>query len=387
MYNNNAYEVHNMKKGKLFLAILSSALLLVACNSNEKQPTSNSQTSQQTSSGTQEESGKIKEIALKTTARTTLSVTERIGTITFFEIKANKGQSLKTADKKVTITSSNPEVLFVENTGAVISTYLEAKKPGTVKLTIQSTAQEDIKLEVDMTVVDAVFDRQALDGFYGNSWDNVDFSHEIDKENPYIKTQAEDGVNHQFYFRDSYVSKCYVECEFTFYSELDGTAHMPKLGFAFSTQATNDTNMDSVSFIYFDTDCRNGNTTFTNVGYNEIANGIWGWDFGGQNGLAKSVGMYKYEAGVSVGETFKMGVVKEGYHYHVYFNDQYVKSIETSLEGFSTDKTYSQAAPTTCGLFDFKSEVKYSNYSFTTEESVVNAKIPKTPDYTDIHGN
>ena len=147
MYNNNAYEVHNMKKGKLFLAILSSALLLVACNSNEKQPTSNSQTSQQTSSGAQEEGGKIKEIALKTTARTTLSVTERIGTITFFEIKANKGQSLKTADKKVTITSSNPEVLFVENTGAVISTYLEAKKPGTAKLTIQSTAQEDIKLE------------------------------------------------------------------------------------------------------------------------------------------------------------------------------------------------------------------------------------------------
>ena len=97
--------------------------------------------------------------------------------------------------------------------------------------------------------------------------------------------------------------------------------------------------------------------------------------------------MYKYEPGVSVGETFKIGIVKEGYHYHVYFNGNYVKSIETNKQGFSVDGTLTEAAPTVCGLFDFKSEVKYSNYSFTTDETVVNSKIPASPDYSDIYGN
>lgn len=366
--------------------LVSSLFILGACTaSNQTQASSNEETSQQTSSKSEQSSqpteGKIKEIALKATAKTTISVTDRIGTTALFEIKANKGQTLKTADKKVTITSSNPEVLKVENTGTVVSTFLDALKPGEVKLTIQSTIQEDARLEIDMTIVDSVFDRQAMDGFFGNSWENVDFTHEVDEVNPYIKTMAEDQINHQFYFRDSYVDKCYAECEFTFYSEMDGTAHMPKIGFVFSTMAENDSGLDSVSFIYFDTDCRNGKDTFTTVGYNEIAHGVWGWDNGGGNPLAKSFGMFKYEAGVKIGETFKMGVVKDGYNYHVYFNGVYMKSVESSFDGFSVDKTQSKAAPTICGLFDFKSEVKYGNYSFTADETVVNNMIPASPDF------
>lgn len=375
-----------MKKGKLFLVLLSSVLLLGACASKGGQGQNNSSGggNTQTPSSSQTSTEKIKEIALKATAKTTLSVTDRIGTIALFEIKANKGQALKTADKKVVITSSNPEILKVENTNPTVSTYLDALKPGVVQLTIQSQVQESARLVVDMTIIDSVFDRQVVDGFFGNSWENCDLSHEIDEVDPYVKTVAEDGINHQFYFRDSYSSKFYAECEFTFYSERDGSAHMPKLGFAFSTNDTNNTNMQAVSFIYFDTDCRNGKTKFYNVGYNEIANGIWGWDYGGQDTRAKSCGMYKYETGVSVGQKFKMGVVKEGFHYHVYFNDVYVKSIETSKDGFSVDSTLAEAAPTTCGLFDFKSEVKYSNYLFTKDEAAVNAKIPATPDYSGI---
>ena len=375
-----------MKKKCVFLMLVSSLFILGACTtSSQTQVSSNEETSQQTSSKSEQSSqpaeGKIKEIALKATAKTTISVTDRIGTTALFEIKANKGQSLKTADKKVKITSSDPEVLKVENTGTVVSTFLDALKPGKVKLTIQSTVQEDARLEIDMTIVDSVFDRQAMDGFFGNSWENVDFTHEVDEVNPYIKTMAEDQINHQFYFRDSYVEKCYTECEFTFYSEMDGTAHMPKIGFVFSTMAENDSGLDSVSFIYFDTDCRNGKDTFTAVGYNEIAHGVWGWDNGGGNPLAKSFGMFNYEAGIKVGETFKMGVVKEGYNYHVYFNGVYMKSVQSSLDGFSVDKTQTKAAPTICGLFDFKSEVKYGNYSFSADETVVNSMIPASPNF------
>lgn len=367
------------KKYPILIMFLASIFLLAGCNSADGGKSSGGEPSQG-GGGTVEE-GKIKEIALKNNAKTTLSVTDRINTVALFELRPNKGQTLKTADKKVVITSSDPTILKVENTGSVVSTFLEALKPGTVKLNIQSQAQEDIKLDIDMTIKDSVFDRQAIDGFFGNSWDSCDFTHEVDEENPYIKTEAQDGINHQFYFRDSYTSKCYVESEFTFYSEEDGGAHLPKLGFVFSTNEVNETNLQSVSFIYFDTDCRNGNDTFYNIGYNEIANGVWGWDYGGQNALAKSCGLYRNEVGTKVGETFKMGVVKDGYNYHVYFNDQYVKSIETTKEGFSVDKTYQEAAPTICGLFDFKSEVKYSNYSFTTDSEIVASKIPATPDF------
>lgn len=373
-----------MKKHHSFLMLLSLSLLLVGCGSAAQGQTNGNNQQSGQNGNTQVTEGKIKEIVLKATAKTTLSVTDRISTIALYELKANKGQSLKTADKKVTIASSDPEVLKVENTGAVVSTFIEALKPGSAKLTIQSQVQEELRLEIDMTVIDSVFDRQVSDGFFGNSWDNCDMSHEVDEVDPYIKTIAEDGVNHQFYFRDSYVARCYVESEFTFYSELDGTAHLPKLGFVFSTQETNDTNLQSVSFIYFDTDCRNGNTTFYNIGYNEIANGIWGWDYSGQNALAKSFGVYRYSEGVKVGETFKIGVLKEGFNYHVYFNGNYVKSIETTKEGFSVDRTYSEAAPTICGLFDFKSEVKYSNYLFTTDEAVITSKIPATPDFSGL---
>ena len=142
----------------------------------------------------------IKSINLKSGAKTTISVTDRISTSVLYELKAHSGQTLKTADKKVNITSSDPEVLKVEKTTGVVSTFLEALKPGKVKLSIQSAVQENIKLDIDMTIVDSVFDRQAMDGFYGNSWENVDFSHEVDSEDPYIKTVAEEEINHQFYF-------------------------------------------------------------------------------------------------------------------------------------------------------------------------------------------
>ena len=214
-----------MKKGKLFLVLLSSVLLLGACASKGGQGQNNSSGggNTQTPSSSQTSTEKIKEIALKATAKTTLSVTDRIGTIALFEIKANKGQALKTADKKVVITSSNPEILKVENTNPTVSTYLDALKPGVVQLTIQSQVQESARLVVDMTIIDSVFDRQVVDGFFGNSWENCDLSHETDEVDPYVKTVAEDGINHQFYFRDSYSSKFYAECEFTFYSERDGS--------------------------------------------------------------------------------------------------------------------------------------------------------------------
>lgn len=375
-----------MKKGSVFLLLLSFVLLLGACANNSQQQTSNSGSgTTQHNSDSEQSTGKIKEIALKATAKTTLHVTERIGTMVLFEIRANKGQSLKTADKKVIITSSDPEILKVENDQAVVSTYLTALKAGNVKLTIQSNVQEEIKLEIDMTVLDSVFDRQAQDGFFGNSWDNCDFTHETDSENPYIKTIAEDGINHQFYFRDSYATRCYAESEFTFYSELDGNAHLPKLGFVFSTNETNDTNLQSVSFIYFDMDTRNGNQTFRNIGYNEIANGVWGWDSNAGT-LAKHYTAYRDETGVTIGETFKLGVLKDRYNYHVFFNGNYIKSIKSTIEGFSVDRTYSEPAPTICGMFDFKSEVKYSNYSFTTDEAIIASKMPATPDYTDVNG-
>ena len=308
-----------MNKKNLFLFLVTPAFLLGSCSfdlqslfkgkSNETEQKEEEKQSDSSSSKKEDESvGKIKSINLKSGAKTTISVTDRISTSVLYELKANSGQTLKTADKKVNITSSDPEVLKVEKTTGIVSTFLEALKPGKVKLSIQSTVQENIKLDIDMTIVDSVFDRQAMDGFYGNSWENVDFSHEVDGEDPYIKTVAEEEINHQFYFRDSYVNRCYAECEFTFYSEKDGTAHMPKLGFAFSTKGENNSGYESVSFIYFDTDCRGGKTTFYNIGYNEIAHGVWGWDNGGGNPLAKSFGMYKYEAGVSVGETFKIGV-------------------------------------------------------------------------------
>ena len=389
-----------MKKIKLLPIALLCSIGLSGCNasqlmfwkkSGEQQQQSGEKDKDSSKSDTGDDSTtqeeKIKEIALKSNARTTLSVTEKVSTTAFFEVKANKGFTLKTADRKVIITSSNPNVLNVLATGATVSTFFEALAPGNVKITVQSNIQESARLEFDIVVRDSVFDRQAMDGFFGNNWDNVDFEHEVDAENPYIKTVAEDNVNHQFYFRNSYTTKSYAECEFAFYSEQDGNAHLPKLGFAFSTNGENETGLESVSMIYFDTDCSGGKTTYYNVGYNEIANGIWGWDQAGQSPLAKHFGVYRYEAGIQKGETFTMGVAKDGYNYHVYFNGVYIKSIETTKEGFSTDKTYTEAAPTICGLFDFKSEVKYSNYSFTTDETIVNSKIPETPDYTDIPGN
>ena len=377
-----------MKKNYLIFPLLLSALVFSGCNkaSSNTEQKGESETGQKESEQKQESNKKLKEIVLRNSAPTSIRVTERITTSVFYDLVANKGVSLKTADKRVIVTSSNPEVLKVDKSEPTVTTFINALKPGPVKLTIQSSIQEELKLEIDLTVLDSAFDRQAPDGFFGNNWDHCDFTHESDEENPYIKTVAEDGVNHQFYFRDSYLDRFYVESEFTFISEQDGNAHMPKIGFVFSTNETNDTGLQSVSMIYLDTDCRGGKDTFYNIGYNEIANGSWGWDNGGGNPLAKCYTVYKHEAGIKVGETFKLGAVKEGYHYHLYLNGTYIKSIETTDQGFSVDKTLTKAAPTYAGLFDFKSEVKYSNYSFTTNEELINSKIPATPDYTNYLG-
>ena len=366
-----------MKKSNLILGVLSSVLLLAACNGNEPAGEQGGDASSVKSSAAA--SGKIKEIALKTGARTTLSVTDRISTLVLFEIKANKGETLKSADKRVLVSSSDPEILKVENTSATNATYLEALKAGTVKLTVQSNTEQDKKLEIDMVVRDSVFDRQAVDGFFDNNWDNVDFEHEVDAEDPYVKTIAEEGVNHQFYFRDSHVTSCYVESEFTFYSEKDGSAHLPKLGFAFVSDGENDLSTSNVSFLYFDTDCSGGKTKFYNVGYNEKVDATWGWDAGANNLIAKHVNLDRDETGVEIGQTFKMGILRDGYNYHVYFNDVYVKSIQSNKEGFSVDSSLTQACPMSVGLFDFKAEVKYSNYHFYTDTDTLAAKLPATP--------
>ena len=242
-----------MKKIRLLsIVVLLSSLGLSGCDFNLPFLKKNQEQSQQKEeSKAQEEvnkesstnEAKIKEIALKANARTTLSVTEKISTVAFFELKANSGKKLTSSDKKVVVTSSDDQILKVLNTSPTVSTYLEALKPGTVKLTIQSVLQAETKLEVNMTIIDSVFDRQVQDGFFGNNWDNVDMSHEVDEVDPYIKTVAEDGINHQFYFRDSYVAKSYAECEFTFYSEQYGSAHLPKLGFFYYTQEENDSDI------------------------------------------------------------------------------------------------------------------------------------------------
>ena len=376
-----------MKKICCFLSliVLSSIFALSGCDLNFKL---NKQEEKQTESETNEpakqeevveqKTEKIKEIALKNGAKTVFKVTEKIITTSLYELKLNKGQTLKAADKKVIVTSSDPEILKVDNTSAAISTFLLALKPGDVKLTIQSNIQEQTKLEIDVTVKDSAFDRQEM-CLSDVNIDNCDMSHEADEENPYIKTIAEEGTNHEFIFRNSYSNRFYAESEFTFYSEKDGGAHLPKIGFIFSTKETNDLNATSASLIYFDTDCSGGKTTFYNLNYNEIVNSTWGWDYPGGSPLAKSCNLYKHEVGISVGETFTIGVAKDNFYYHVYFNGIYVKSIETTFEGFSVDNSHTNAAPTICGLFDFKSEVKYSNYSFTIDETTVSNKIPATP--------
>lgn len=379
-----------MKNKKLLFLSLISFLTLVGCaKGNSQQTNGNGQENPPIDQNDDQEEDlpKIKEIALKDGAKNVLFVSEQMNTSTLFEIKANKGQTLKAADKKVLISSSNKEVIQVENEKACANTYLTALKEGKATITIASASQENTKLEVEIEVKLGAFDRSQL-GFGYNDWTNTDMSHEVDETNPYIKTTAEEGVDHQFYFMNSYLTKGYVESEFTFYSEKDGTAHLPKFGFVFNTLDKNTYNTPGYSFICLDADSRNNNDTFYNIVYNEFINGSWGWDAAVSNDVAQCYTLYKHETGIKVGEKFKLGVLKDGFNLHIYLNDTYIKSVSALKDGFSaSSEDLENPAPTIFGLFDFKAEVKYENYKFITDEEELAAKMPESPDFTDIYGD
>ena len=178
------------------------------------------------------------ESAIKSLTAVSETVEVKIGetpsTAGYYELVGFK--SLTAKQKKVTITSSNPEVLSIS------SNYkqMTAVSLGSAVVTVVSDVDTTKSCSFTVNVTDAFFDRtvSSLDA----GWD---IEHEMDETNPYIKVNTDVGAG--VYIKGSDGLKWFVETEITVHA-VSGGELWPKFGIVANTTTNTTETTEKISW-------------------------------------------------------------------------------------------------------------------------------------------
>ena len=285
----------------------------------------------------------------------------------YYELKGVKSLSAK--QKKVTITSSD------ENVVKVASTYktMTAVNIGSAVITVTSDVDATKVCTFTVNVTESFFDRSLTS--ISSSWD---VAHEMDAENPYIKIDSNlsDGI----YARGSDGLKWYIETEITIHSINTGE-EWPKFGIVANT-TTNTTDTTNNKLYYFLDAPMNREGNWTNFGVCEVSNGAnWAWNAGiGNNEARHNDAVSAIETPLTYETKFSIGMLRDGFDCHLFANGSYIGTVTVlgSLFGNYDSATQDYTQPVNCmaGFFSFNSVVTFSNYKFVNDEAAVDALKP-----------
>ena len=299
-----------------------------------------------------------------------IKIGDQVTTANFYELKGYKPLSAK--QKLVTITSSDENVVKIDASYKTMT----AVNLGTATITVVSDADKTKSCSFTITVSDCFFDRTITS--INSSWD-VD--HEMDAENPYIKvdTNISDGI----YIRNSDGLKWYVETEITIHSVLSGE-EWPKFGLIANTTTNTEINNNKLCY-YLNAPMNEFAQGWKNFGVCEVSNDWnWAWNAGVGNNEARYIDVVtSVESPITYETKFHIGMVREGFNFHLFANKQYICSIQTlgTLFGLYNAETlyYTDPAPAIAGFFAFNSVITFSNYRFVSESAEVDTYIPAEP--------
>mgnify|MGYP004661378237 CR=1 FL=1 len=378
-----------MKK-KLFkslvaLFLLGSTLSVASCGNRDNPTTDNPitggdnpqtttvtpTTSNTPTSTSSEQQSPIKSLTAKQ-AKVELKLGDSRTADTFYDIKGYS--ALNNKQKACTYTSSNEEAIKVNKK------RLEAVGVGTSTITVTSNVDSSKFCSFEINVKDVYFDRTlskiAVDD---------DFSKELIDDGGIIEsTSMETG---DYFIRGINSTTWMAEVEISIKEVREGEDY-PKFGLVATSLDNAADGHDNRAYFFLNAEIGTSkNYSWKNFGFCEVFNGSgWAWNDGITNTIARHAdGCYslpngqtitttkKYTEGSSALTKFKMKVAHDGLDFHMWINDNYAASMKV-LDYLFTDAE-GNAVNSTCGFFQFNSDVVYENYSATQDATAVRDAI------------
>ena len=291
----------------------------------------------------------------------------------YYKLEGYKALSSK--QKGVTVTSSNSDIIEIDSSNKI----LKAKGIGTAVITVTSTIDSSKSCSFSITVEQEFFDKNYAP--FNSSWDSAN---ENNKTNPYVRvnTNNADGI----YAKGSEGIKWYIETEITIH-QVYGNENWPKFGILANSFSNTSNGKNNKVYFFFDAPMNN-QSEWKNFGICEVYNGNdWAWNGGVGNDRARhNDAVASINTPITFNETFKMGMLRDGFNFHLFVNDNYLISVASlhhlmgNIDNSKNDGSY-KPTDAMAGFFSFNSDVTFSNYRLVTNDELVNAYMPSTPVY------
>ncbi len=347
-----------MKKNKILLTSLAATFLilggsLVSCGDNNNGGDD---------SGGGNPQDPVKEITSLTIRPEYKHVDMAVGDYIFVdqELYEILPSGLPAKQRRVEVT-----ILEGEDVVSYEDQLLTAIGAGEATIEVSSEVKPELKDTFTVSAVNPVFDRNmSTTSFF-------DMTYETDPENP--RVTSPDESTGDLIFANVSSTKWYAESTIKPIS-VASTEYYPKFGITSNSLGT-DADTANSSFYYFlnayigEGDTPNYN--WTDVGFCEVRGAVgWAWNPGITNGDARhNDGFYQNPEPLTLNDSFKMGMARDGIRYYFWFNDTYIGCFDILQDLIPAD------VPSAPGLFEFNSNVEFSKYSATADEAVVDEKI------------
>lgn len=357
-----------MKKIKFLpITLLLLTLGLAGCSTPSG---GQSGSSQQGGGGNSSQTDDTEDSVIKSLVATVSNVELKRGEATsvtsYYKLTGFK--TLSSKQKKVTITSSNPEAVKVVGN---IMTGLVAD--GTSTITITSQVDQTKSCSFDVLVKDIFFNRQ-----YSEINGADDLSKELPADGGIIQTTG--GTSDMLIFNQEASTSFMTSVKIAVNSVSPGEL-WPKFGMVYKQVDENkDLTMDYM-IIFLDGPMNrvaDGVATWTDFGYCEIANGVFGWDSAPAYARHKE-NVFIKNTGINYEEFFTLTTVVEGRKVHVflgYGEGESAKEVYMfTVEGYADLFGEGEGRGFIPGFFQFNSVVTYKEYSYSTDAAAIAAKM------------
>lgn len=279
---------------------------------------------------------------------------------------------LTSAQKSCTYTSSNPDVV------KITSKAMRAVGLGTSEITVTSNLDSSKSCTFTIDVKDTYFDRE--NSLYDA---NDNLLYECPEDGHYIETAGQ--ITGYYYIKDVAGSSWYMETEAKII-EAGMDEFFPKFGIVTNTFDNAAAGLNNKVIFFLNAEIGDfGNATWDKFGVCEVANdGNFAWNEGVTDFTARHRDdMYIAPLPFTYNQKIKLGLARDGYNFHTWVNGQYSGSfvaLEDLFKGHDGNPCDS-----TLGLFEFNSNVRFENYTYTLDATQVKAKIDSisNPSYID----
>ena len=348
-----------MKTRKLSLIFtLAATTLLASCGGGKSGGGSGG-----SGGGGQTETSLIKSIDVKN-PNVQIKLGETVQLPDLYTVVPNGNTKLTSSQALCTYVSSNPAAV------KVISRLIKAIGLGDSDITITSVKDPTKTNTLHVTVLDVYFDRE-----YSKVFVEDNFEHELVDEGHYVESTG--GASADYYIKDVFATKFMTTVTCQMNGVTDGE-DFPKMGIQTNTMESTAIPNNAMYF-FFNPEQISTHTSWTAFGMCEVQNGSnWAWNPGVTHATARHIDhLYESPTPITYGTQFSLTMVRNDFDFHFWVNDIYVGSVTTLEDLFGKDDGSGNIVPaeSRVGYFQFNSKIKFSNYSYSLDETEIAAKI------------